>query len=86
MFLRTVCTVNINAINTHVKKSLLRDFVWNNDIDVVFLQEVAFEDFGFLSSHAAIVNIGTEHKSTAVLERKTVNFSNVIMNPNGRIT
>lgn len=86
VFLRTVCTVNINAINTHVKKSLLRDFVWNNDIDVVFLQEVAFEDFGFLSSHAAIVNIGTEHKSTAVLVRKTVNFSNVIMNPNGRIT
>lgn len=86
VFIRSACTINLNAINTFVKKSLFENFVWNNDIDILFMQEVAFEDFGFLPTHAAIVNIGTEHKSTAILVRKTVKFENVVMSTDGRLT
>lgn len=86
MFLRSICTININAINSLLKKSLLKDFIWNSDIDIVFLQEVAFEDFGFLPSHTAIVNISTDNKSTAILVRKNINFDNVLINPNGRLS
>lgn len=46
-FTRKIATLNINAIGTAVKKALLKDFIWNNDLDVVFLQEVSFECFSF---------------------------------------
>lgn len=85
-FSKKIATLNINAINSDVKKGLLRDFVFNNDIDVLFLQEVAFENFCFISSHVAFVNISEDNKGTAILLRKNIEFSNVLMNPNGRIT
>lgn len=82
---RKVASININAISSALKKGLLKDFVWNNDIDLVFLQEVAFENFGFISSHVCLVNISDDNKGTAVLIRRCIDFENVLMNPNGRI-
>lgn len=69
-----------------LKKNLLRDFVWSNDIDIVFLQEVAFENFSFLSTHTAFVNISDDNKGTAILVRRNIDFSDVLLNPNGRIS
>lgn len=53
-----ISTVNLNAIQTRIKKSLLGDFIRNTDSDIVFCQEVAFRNFSFVSSHDAIVNVG----------------------------
>lgn len=86
MFSRKIASININAISSTLKKNLLRDFIKNNDVDVIFLQEVAFENFNFISSHVAFVNISDDNKGTAVLVRKNVDFSNILLNPNGRIT
>lgn len=85
-FIRKIATVNLNAINTDVKKSLLKDFIWLNDLDIVFVQELAFENFSFLNSHEAIVNISEDGKGTGILLRKNIQFSNVILNTNGRIS
>lgn len=86
MYSRTLATLNINAISSRIKINLLKDFVWNYDIDFVFLQEVSFEDFSFIPSHLALVNISEDRKGTAILIRKNIQFSSVLMNPNGRIT
>ena len=85
-FIRKVATINLNAINSPVKKSLLRDFIWDYDLDIIFVQELAFENFSFISSHTAIVNISEDKKGTGVLLRNNVNYSDVILNVNGRIT
>lgn len=85
-FSRKIASININAISSTLKKNLLRDFVWNNEIDILFLQEVAFENFNFLPSHLAFVNISSDNKGTAILVRKNIDFFDVLMNPNGRIT
>lgn len=85
-FIRKFATVNLNAISSKLKLSLFKDFVWNNDLDFVFVQEVAVENFNFLSSHTALVNISVDGKGTGILVRKNIDYSNVIMNSNGRIT
>lgn len=50
-FVFNVATLNLNSINTDVNKALLKDFITKFDIDVAFLQELAFENFTFLPSY-----------------------------------
>lgn len=85
-YIRKVASVNLNAISCRVKQHLLKDYVWNNDLDIVFMQELSFENFSFLPSHTAIVNISSDGKGTGILVRNNISFSNVIMNTSGRIT
>ena len=85
-FIRKFATVNLNAISSNLKLSLFKDFVWNNDLDFVFVQEVAVENFIYLSSHTALVNISVDGKGTGILIRKNIQYTNVILNKNGIIT
>ena len=59
-FIRRFATVNLNAISSRLKLSLFKDFLWNNDLDFVFVQEVAVENFNFITTHSAIMNIKKE--------------------------
>lgn len=85
-FIRNIATANLNAINSDVKKSLLKDFIWNNDLDIIFIQELSFENFAFLNSHTAIVNISADNKGTGILLRNNLQYSDIILNENGRIS
>uniref|UniRef100_A0A1W7R675 Putative tx1-3 aae n=1 Tax=Aedes albopictus TaxID=7160 RepID=A0A1W7R675_AEDAL len=85
-YIRKIATINLNAISCRVKQHLLKEFVWNNDLDVVFMQEVAFENFSFLPTHTAVVNISEDGKGTGILIRTNIQFTNLVMNTNGRIT
>lgn len=81
-----IATVNLNSTTTVVNQNLLRDFIWNHDIDLVFLQELCYENFSFLPSHFAVVNISEHGMGTGILLRKLFDFENVILDPNGRIS
>lgn len=83
--IRRISTGNLNAISCNIKKLLLRDYIWNNDVGVIFLQEVAIENFSFIQSHNALVNISDDGKGTAILIRKTLDFTDCVLNSNGRI-
>lgn len=80
-----VATINLNSSNSAINQGLLRDFVYDHDIDVLLLQEVVYENFSFLPSHFAFVNISSDNKGTAIIVRKTMVISNVLLEPNGRI-
>lgn len=84
-YIRKMATVNLNAISTKVKQYLFKEFVWNNDLDVIFMQEVAFENFTFIPTHRALINISTDGKGTGILVRSNIEFSNVVMHTNGRM-
>lgn len=84
-YTRKLATINLNAISSRVKQHLLKEFVWNNDLDVIFMQEVAFENFAFLPTHKALINISDDGKGTGILVRSNIEFSNLVMNCNGRI-
>ena len=59
IILRNYATLNINGIQNKTKQTLLRDFIQQNGIDVMFLQEVTTPEFKFLGpQYNAIVNTG----------------------------
>lgn len=80
-----MATVNLYAISTKVKQHLFKEFVWNNDLDVIFMQEVAFENFTFIPTHRALINISTDGKGTGILVRSNIECSNAFMHTNGRM-
>lgn len=84
-FVCSVATINTNSTNTVVNKNLLREFIYEHNIDIVFLQEVSYNDFAFVSSHSALVNISVDRKGTAILIRKTFSYSDFLFDPSGRI-
>jgi exonuclease III len=81
-----IATININSIVCDAKKSLLKDFIGLNDLDVIFLQEVCFQNFNFIKSHMVFVNNGPNNRGTAILLRRSMPFSSLLMSECGRIT
>ncbi len=67
------------------KKGLLKDFIGNGDYDVVFLQEVCFEDFSFMFGFECLVNLGPAKRGTAVLLRAGLPFRDPLFSECGRI-
>lgn len=84
-FVCSVATINLNSTNTAANKSLLKEFINEHNIDIVFLQEVSYNDLSFVSSHNGLVNISVDRKGTAILIRKGFNYSDFIFDPSGRI-
>ena len=84
-YIYSIATLNLNSSNTLAKRNLLKDFILDNDIDIAFLQEVSFEDFSFVYTHNSLVNISTDRKGTAILIRKSFQYSDFILDPSGRI-
>jgi Reverse transcriptase (RNA-dependent DNA polymerase)/Endonuclease/Exonuclease/phosphatase family len=84
-FTRKIATLNINSISCDVKKSLLKDFIVNNDLDIIFLQEVSFQNFSFIQSHRTVLNISDRGRGTAILLRNGLDFDQVQMSECGRI-
>jgi hypothetical protein len=56
-FSRKILSLNINSIECNAKKSLLKDFVIQADVEIIFFQEVCFQDFSFLFGFQKYVNL-----------------------------
>jgi exonuclease III len=84
-FTRKITTLNINSIECDVKKSLLKDFIQNNDLDIIFLQEVSFLNFSFIQSHQTVLNVSERGRGTAILIRNGIEYSDIHMSECGRI-
>lgn len=84
-YIRKIASININALEIASKKHLLKDFVIASDLDIVFIQEVHFENFSFLPQYAAYVNISDTRKGTAILVRKSLGPARPLFDPSGRI-
>lgn len=85
-YIRKVASININALEIASKKHLLKDFVIASDLDIVFIQEVHFENFSFLPQYVAYINISEFNKGTAILVRKSLGPTVPLFDPTGRIT
>lgn len=79
-----IASINLNAIQTRLKLSLFHDFVKNSNADIIFCQEVAFNNFSFIFTHHAIVNV-CRNQGTAILIRKGLDYDDIICDPNSRI-
>lgn len=84
-YVLSIGTMNLNSSNSDLNKNMLKDFVRVLDLDIIFLQEVIFENFQFIHTHTAIVNRQRKDLGTAILIRKGLELKDVLCDPNGRI-
>jgi exonuclease III len=84
-YTRKLLSLNINSIECSAKKSLLKDFVLQADVDIIFLQEVCFQDFSFIYGFQSYVNLDENKRGTAVLYRNGLNVRDVLLSECGRI-
>jgi hypothetical protein len=76
--------LNNNGTHSEKTKQKLEYSMQCNDIDIMFLQEVANEGFQFMTWHAAHTNIGTEQRGIGTLKRDSTELRSMEKLPNGR--
>ena len=78
-----IVTVNIAAFVSAARREALRAFLADNQVDVALLQEVALPGFN-LPGYDEVVNTGEQRRGTAVLARRELNMTPVVLLPSGR--
>ena len=79
-----IASLNINGIANPTRIRTLGEFLWQQDIDVVLLQEVTSKAIEQLRNYTKHINIGTEHRGTAILVKDGIQINNIICLPSGR--
>lgn len=82
----TIGSVNLNSSKSDINKQSLKDFVINKSIDLLFVQELVYENFSFLPGYNAIVNVGECNRGTGILIRNSFPYEGVLCDISGRIT
>ncbi|PSN47074.1 hypothetical protein C0J52_19319 [Blattella germanica] len=85
IILRNLATLNINGINNKQKQTKLKYFINQNDIDILFLQEVNTTNLDFIGpKYDYVVNIGENNRGTAIIYRYGSKIEKYEYHPNGR--
>ncbi|KAJ4444045.1 hypothetical protein ANN_05834 [Periplaneta americana] len=85
--IENIATLNINCLRSQGKQHLLREFIYDNDIDILFLQEVNIDNFDFLGArYSSVCNIGEEQRGTAIIYRAGYTIQQSEIHPSGRLT
>jgi exonuclease III len=79
-----IATLNINGLHTRTRVEMLHDFVWKQEIDVLFLQEVTHPNIGALRGYRTYTNVGTTMRGTAFVTREEMQLHNIKQFPSGR--
>jgi exonuclease III len=81
-----IASININRILLDSRKKLLLNYCLDQNLDVVGLQEVRFQDGEiFKPNYTFISNSEPERGGTGMLIRKEIKISNIIRGGEGRI-
>jgi len=79
-----IATLNINGFASRTKVEMLEIFLRRQEIDILFLQEVAHSTIGTLRSYKAYSNVGTAGRGTAMVTRNEITITNITRLPSGR--
>ena len=79
-----IASLNINGIANPTRIRMLGEFLWQQDIDIVLLQEVTSKAIEQLRNYTKHINIGTEHRGTAILIKDVIQINKIICLPSGR--
>lgn len=87
VFLQTYATLNVNCLRSKNKQTMLRNFVKENDIDLLLLQEINIEDLNFIGNqYEYVTNIGDDFRDTAIVYRRGLEIAHTEKHTSGRIT
>jgi len=79
-----IATININGITSPTRMQMLRNFIYKQDIDILFMQEAAHPSLDKLNGYTVHYNIGTEQRGTAIVARDNIELANITRIPSGR--
>ena len=79
-----IATININGIASHLRLWMLEDYLRQQDIDIVLLQEVTHTKITSFRRYNAYVNVGTENRGTAILAKEGLFLTDITRLPSGR--
>ena len=82
--INTTATLNINGSYSQEKQLMIKDLIYKNDVDIIFLQEMVKECPGKNPGYTALYNIDTEKLGTAIITRDSLSVTNPEKLPNGR--
>jgi hypothetical protein len=71
-------------MSSQTKMDMLLSFYPQHKTDILLLQEVTHEGFAARSGYTAHVNIGTDHRGTAILMRRPLSLERIDVLPSGR--
>lgn len=83
---RTIVTVNVNGLTNPIKQALFKDFLKKHDVDIVLLQEIKDDSMEWLFGYQYVSNKGLHSRGTAIAYRPHIVISDVVCEPDGRIT
>lgn len=85
-FIRSFATLNINGLRLDAKLSLLKDFLWNNDVDIMTLQEVNVDFLPTIKGYEVVCNPGEGGRGTAWVIRESITYDQMLLSMSGRVT
>lgn len=80
-----IATANFNGSSSPTKLYALQRFLYDYEIDILFLQEVTFTDFSSLRNYTAHVNLGTDRRGTALITKPGIDLQSLERLPSGRV-
>jgi exonuclease III len=80
-----IVTLNIYGMWSPMKLQMLKVFICRQNMDVIFLQEVATYDMGQIRGNTSYYNIGTTMRGTEIVARNTLQLTkiNTVWKSNG---
>lgn len=79
-----IATLNINTITSETKLDALRSFIRTQELDIVFLQEVANEQLT-IPGFNVVCNVDHARRGTAIAIKQHIKFSHVEKSLDGRL-
>ena len=67
-----IATLNINGLASRTKVEMLEDFLRRQEIDILFLQEVAHSTIDILRGYKTYNNVRTAGRGTAMVTRNEI--------------
>jgi exonuclease III len=60
-----------------IRMWMLADFLLKQEIDIILLQEVTYNDFDFIRGYIAYTKVGINKRGTAILTREAIQLNNI---------
>ena len=80
----SIATLNINGIKEGTRMTMLNDYCIKQDLDILLIQEVTYENFTDLPNRNIYLNVGTDRRGTGIITKNHTELEKIERLPSGR--
>jgi hypothetical protein len=82
--INTLATLKINGSYSQEKQFMIKDFIYKNDVDRIFLHVVVTEYLDKIPGYTTLYNVCTEKRGRVIITRDSLFVTRPEQLPNGR--